>query len=80
MSDRPDPPRTVLPSGKRAIPEPELYEQAAGPVLRMAAQLATIRGQDAPLLLQRAAEALDRFDAELQRAGVPPSTVLPAPV
>ncbi|WP_374644596.1 ImcF-related family protein [Tabrizicola sp.] len=78
MSDRPDPSRTVLPPGKRAIPEPELYEQAAGPVLRMAAQLATIRGQDAPLLLQRAAEALDRFDAELQRAGVPPSTVLPA--
>ncbi|MFC3086595.1 ImcF-related family protein [Tabrizicola soli] len=78
MSDRPDPPRTVPPAGRRAIPEPELYEHAAGPVLRMAAQLATIRGQDASLLLQRAAEALDRFDAELQRAGVPPSTVLPA--
>lgn len=79
MSAGPDSPRTVLPpkrGGRRF--EPEVYEQAAAPVLRMAEQLATIRGVGAQNLVQRAAEALDRFNAELQRAGVPPSTVQPA--
>ena len=79
MSAGPDSPRTVLPpkrGGRRF--EPEVYERAAAPVLRMAEQLATIRGVGAQNLVQRAAEALDRFNAELQRAGVPPSTVQPA--
>jgi len=79
MSAAPNSPRTVLPPkrGGRAF-DPEIYERAAGPVLRMVDQLATIRGVEAQVLVQRAAEALDRFDAELERAGVPPSTVQPA--
>jgi type VI protein secretion system component VasK len=44
----------------------------------MVEQLGTIRGVGAQVLVQRAAEALDRFSADLQRAGVPPSTVQPA--
>jgi type VI protein secretion system component VasK len=79
MSSGPTSPRTVMPpkrGGRRS--EPEVYEQAATPVLRMADQLATIRGVGAQALVQRAAEALDRFNADLQRAGVPPSTVQPA--
>jgi type VI protein secretion system component VasK len=79
MTGGPNSPRTVLPPkrGGRSI-DPEVYERAAGPVLRMVDQLAVIRGVEAQVLVQRAAEALDRFDAELQRAGVPASTVQPA--
>ena len=79
MSSGPNSPRTVLPP-KRGIrrSDPQVYEQAAVPVLRMAEQLATIRGVEAQVLVQRAAEALDRFDADLQRAGVLASTVRPA--
>jgi hypothetical protein len=79
MSADANSPRTVLPQrrgGRKA--DPEVYEQAAGPVLRMVDQLATIRGVEAQILVQRATEALDRFDAELERAGVQPSTVRPA--
>ena len=76
MTDGPNSPHTVLPPkrGGRAF-DPEVYERAAGPVLRMVDQLATIRGVEAQVLVQRASEGLDRFDAELERAGVPPSTV-----
>ncbi|MBN8630490.1 MAG: DotU family type IV/VI secretion system protein, partial [Rhodobacterales bacterium] len=79
MTSGPNSPRTVLPPkrGGRAS-DPETYERAAGPVLRMVTQLATVRGVEAQVLVQRAAEALDRFDAELERAGVAPSTVRPA--
>ncbi len=79
MSADPNNPRTVMPPRRGARrTEPEVYEQAAGPVLHMAAELATIRGVGAQGLVQRAAEALDRFNADLQRAGVPGSTVQPA--
>lgn len=72
-------PRTVLPLRRGARrSDPEVYEQAAGAVLRMVEQLATIRGVEAQALVQRAAEALDRFDADLERAGVTPSTIQPA--
>jgi type VI protein secretion system component VasK len=79
MSADANSPRTVMPPkrGARRF-EPEVYEQAAGPVLRMAEQLATIRGVGTQALVQRAAEALDRFNADLQRAGVLGSTVQPA--
>jgi type VI protein secretion system component VasK len=79
MSSNPNSPRTVLPPrrGTRRS-DLEAYEQAAGPVLRMAEQLAKIRGVEAQVLVQRAAEALDRFDADLERAGVTPSTIRPA--
>lgn len=72
-------PRTVLPPkrGARSF-DPETYERAAGPVLRMVEQLATIRGVEVQVLVQRAAEALDRFSADLQREGVPASSVQPA--
>lgn len=78
---KPDPysPRTVLPPRRGARrSDPEVYEQAAGPVLRMVEQLTAIRGVEAQVLVQRAAEALDRFDAELERTGVAPSTIRPA--
>lgn len=79
MSSDPNSPRTVLPPRRGAQrSDPEVYEQAAAPVLRMAEQLATVRGTEVQLLVQRAAEALDRFDADLERAGVPPSTIRPA--
>lgn len=79
MSFDPTSPRTVLPPKRGARrSDPEIYEQAAGPVLRMVEQLATIRGIEAQVLVQRAAEALDRFDADLERAGVQPSTIQPA--
>lgn len=72
-------PRTVLPPKRGArLSGSEVYERAAEPVLRMATQLATIRGVGTQVLVQRAAEALDRFNAELQRAAVVPSTVQPA--
>ena len=79
MTGAPNSPRTILPP-KRGGREfaPDVYERAAGPVLRIIEQLATIRGVEAQVLVQRAAEALDRFDAELERAGVPGSTVQPA--
>jgi type VI protein secretion system component VasF len=44
----------------------------------MVEQLASVRGVEAQVLVQRAAEALDRFDADLERAGVAPSTIRPA--
>ncbi len=71
--------RTVLPprGGGRKI-DPALYDRAARPVFEMAEQLAVVRGVDALLLLKRAAEALERFDAELLRGGALPSTVPPA--
>ena len=79
MSPGPNSPRTQLPPKRGARrSDPEVYEQAAGPVLRMAGQLSVIRGVGAQALVQRAAEALDQFNAELQRAGVLPSTVQPA--
>lgn len=79
MSAGSNSPRTVLPPRRGARrSDPEVYEQAAGPVLRMVEQLATIRGVEAQVLVQRAAEALDRFDADLERAGVTPSTIQPA--
>ncbi|KAF0137820.1 MAG: hypothetical protein FD152_209 [Xanthobacteraceae bacterium] len=79
MSADPNSPRTVLPPRRGARrSDPEIYEQAAGPVLRMVEQLATIRGVEAQVLVQRAAEALDRFDADLERAAVTPSTIQPA--
>lgn len=79
MSSDPNSPRTVLPPRRGARrSDPEVYEQAAAPILRMVEQLATVRGTEVQLLVQRAAEALDRFDADLERAGVPPSTIRPA--
>ena len=79
MSPAPDSPRTVLPPRRAARrSDPEVYEAAAQPILRMVEQLATIRGVEAQVLIQRAAEALDRFDADLERAGVTPSTIRPA--
>ena len=79
MSSDPNSPRTVLPPRRGARrSDPEVYETAAGPVLRMVGQLVTVRGVEAPVLVQRAAEALDRFDADLERAGVAPSTIRPA--
>ncbi|MFO1203708.1 MAG: ImcF-related family protein [Tabrizicola sp.] len=79
MSAGPDSPRTVLPPRRGAgRSDPEVYARAAAPVLRMAGELAVIRGVGAHALVQQAAEALDRFSAELQRAGVKPSTVQPA--
>jgi type VI protein secretion system component VasK len=79
MSVDPNSPRTVMPprrgSGRS---DPEVYARAAAPVLRMAGELAVIRGVGAQALVQQAAEALDRFSAEVQRAGVKPSTVQPA--
>jgi type VI protein secretion system component VasK len=44
----------------------------------MVAQLATVRGPKAQVLVQHAAEALDRFEADLERAAVQPSTIQPA--
>lgn len=79
MSSGPNSPRTVLPSRRAARrSDPEVYEAAASQVLRMVEQLATIRGVEPQVLVQRAADALDRFDADLERAGVPGSTVQPA--
>jgi type VI protein secretion system component VasK len=79
MSLDPNSPRTVLPPRRGARrSDPEVYEQAAAPVLRMVEQLATVRGVEAQVLVQRAAEALDRFDADLERAGVAPPTIRPA--
>lgn len=79
MSADPNSPRTVLPPRRGARKaDPEVYEQVAGPVLQMVEQLATVRGVEAQVLVQRAAEALDRFDAGLERAGVTPSTIRPA--
>jgi type VI protein secretion system component VasK len=79
MSANSNSPRTVLPPKRGARKaDPEIYEQAAGSVLRMVEQLATIQGVDAKILVQRAAEALDGFDAKLQRVGVQPSTIQPA--
>lgn len=79
MSGSANSPRTVLPPKRGARQSaPEVYEQAAAPVLRMAAELATVRGVGTQALVQRAAEGLDRFTAEVQRAGVLPSTVQPA--
>ncbi|RYH98745.1 MAG: hypothetical protein EON48_18085, partial [Acetobacteraceae bacterium] len=79
MTAGPNSPRTVLPPRRGARKaDPEDYEQAAGPVLRMVEQLATVRGVGEQVLVQRAAEALDRFDADLERAGVTPSTIQPA--
>ncbi|MDP3195631.1 ImcF-related family protein [Tabrizicola sp.] len=79
MSSDPNSPRTVLPL-RRGVrrSDPAAYEQAAGLVLKMVEQLTTIRGVEAQVLVQRAAEALDRFDADLERAGVQPSTIRPA--
>lgn len=79
MTGGPNSPRTILPPkrGGRSF-DPEAYERAAGPVLRMVEQLAAIRGIEAQVLVQRAAEALDRFNADLQREGVPASSVQPA--
>jgi type VI protein secretion system component VasK len=79
MSSEPNSTRTVLPPRRGARrSDPEVYEVAAGPVLLMVEQLASVRGVEAQLLVQRAAEALDRFDADLERAGVVPSTIRPA--
>lgn len=79
MSADANSPRTVLPSRRGAgRSDPEVYARAAGPVLRMAEELALIRGVATQALVQQAAEALDRFSAELQRAGVLASTVQPA--
>ena len=79
MSRKPNSAHTVLPPRRGASNTgPELYESAAAPLLRMAEQLGTISGVGAQVLVQRAAEALDRFSADLQRGGVPPSTVQPA--
>ncbi len=79
MSSDPNSPRTVLPPKRGARrSDPEVYEAAAAPVLRMVGQLASVRGVEAQVLVQRAAEALDRFDADLERAGVPPSSIQPA--
>ncbi|MBL9051849.1 MAG: DotU family type IV/VI secretion system protein [Tabrizicola sp.] len=79
MTSDPASPRTALPPKRgRRQADPEVYEQAAGPILRMVAQLASIRGVGTQVLVQRAAEALDRFDADLERAGVQPSTIRPA--
>jgi type VI protein secretion system component VasK len=79
MAADPTSPRTVMPPrpGARKS-DPEIYERAAQPVLAMAAQLATTRGVDAQVLLQRAVEALDRFNADLQRGAVVPSSLQPA--
>ena len=79
MTAGPNSPRTVLPPrrGARAT-NAEVYEVAAAPVIRMAEQLATIRGVQTQVLVHRAATALDQFNADLQRAGVLPSTVQPA--
>lgn len=79
MTSGPNSPRTVLPPKRGArLSLAEDYEHAAEPVLRMVEQLASIRGVGTQVLVQRAAEALDRFDADLERAAVPPSTVQPA--
>jgi type VI protein secretion system component VasK len=79
MTSDPNSPRTVLPPKRGARTSgAEVYERAAGPVLKMVEQLATIRGIAAQVLVQRAAEALDQFDADLERAGVQPSTIQPA--
>jgi type VI protein secretion system component VasK len=79
MSADANSPRTVLPQRRGAgRSAPEIYERAAEPVLRMARELAVVRGVGAQALVQQAAEALDRFSAELQRSGVLGSTVQPA--
>ncbi len=79
MSADANSPRTVLPPRRGAgRADPEVYARASGPVLRMAEELAVIRGVGSQALVQQAAEALDRFSAELQRAGVLGSTVQPA--
>lgn len=80
MTPGPNTPRTVLPPrrGARGRAAPDVYEQAAAAVLRMVGQLDTIRNVGAQLLVQQAAEALDRFDADLERAGVQASTIQPA--
>lgn len=79
MSSDPNSPRTVLPPRRGARrSDPEVYEAAARSVLRMVEHLPTVRGMEAQILVQRASEALDRFDAELERAGVQPSTIRPA--
>ncbi len=79
MSADPNSPRTVMPPRRGGrTSDPDVYEQAAAPVLRMAEELATVRGVGAQKLVQQAADALDRFSADLQRAGVVPSTVQPA--
>jgi type VI protein secretion system component VasK len=79
MSADANSPRTVLPPRRGAgRTDPEVYTRAAGPVLRMAEELVAIRGVGTQTLVQQAAEALDRFSAELQRAGVLGSTVQPA--
>ena len=54
------------------------YSSAAASVLAMAEQLAMVRGIEVAVLLRRAAEGLERFEADLMRAGVLPSTILPA--
>ncbi len=79
MVGDPTSPRTAMPPrpGARKS-DPEVYERAAQPVMAMAAQLATVRGVEPQVLVQRAVEALDRFSAEIQRAAVVPSSVQPA--
>lgn len=79
MTSAPSSPRTVLPPKRGAgRSDPEVYNRAAAPVLRMAEELAVVRGVGAQALVQQAVVALDAFSAEVQRAGVLASTVQPA--
>lgn len=79
MSAGPNSPRTVLPPRRAARrSDPEVYEAAAAQVLRMVDQLGGIAGVGEQVLVQRAAEALDRFDADLERAGVAAASIRPA--
>jgi type VI protein secretion system component VasK len=55
-----------------------VYDRAAEPVLAYAARLGTVADEDATALLRHAGTLLDRFAADLTRAGAVPSTVAPA--
>ena len=70
------------PPGQRAAgpksAEPGRYSNAAAAILTMADQLDWVRGIEVAVLLRRAGEGLARFEADMGRAGVLASTILPA--
>ena len=54
------------------------YARAAEPALAYAARLAGVRGEDQAALIRQAGVLLDRFAADLGRAGVPAAAIPPA--
>ncbi len=73
----------MAPAGQTAGAAPRsgagaLYDRAAEPALAYAGRLADVRGEEIAALLKQGGVLLDRFAADLARAGAIASTIAPA--